>query len=284
MFVILSAMLWGTYGSFVTAISRYGLSGNVLVFFRFLATSLPVFLYLLVKDRRQLHVRKQDWLLFVANGLASILFFTSCYTAAIRETKIATAAALLYTSPAMVMLLSAAIFREKLTVRKGVCIALAVLGCALVSGVGQGDGGLTLKGLLLGLGAAFGYSLYSIFSRLIQERGYSTLTNVLYTFSIATVAYAMISLVEGTLPQVVQLPQATLLSLLCGLVTGLAAYLLFTTGLQEMEPSRAAQLATVEPVFAALLGVVLFGQSLAVTEILGIVLVVSAVILANHSA
>ena len=50
-----------------------------------------------------------------------------------------------------------------------------------------------------------------------------------------------------------------------------------------MEPSRAAQLATVEPVFAAILGVLLFDQKLAATEILGIVLVVFAVIFANRA-
>lgn len=61
------------------------------------------------------------------------------------------------------------------------------------------------------------------------------------------------------------------------------AYLLYTAGLHDMEPSRAAQLATVEPVFAAILGVLLFDQKLAATEILGIVLVVFAVIFANRA-
>lgn len=281
--VVAGAMLWGTYGSFVTAIAARGLNGNAMIFLRFLATALPVLLYLLLRDRGQLRVRKKDWVLFAANGLASILFFTSCYTAAIQETKIATAAALLYTSPAMVMLLSAVLFHEKLTARKGIAIVIAVVGCALVSGLGQGESALTAKGLFLGLGAALGYSLYSIFSRLLQERGYSTFTNILYTFSIATVAYFLLSLADGSLADIPRLPGASLLALLCGLVTGLLAYLLYTNGLRDLEPSRAAQLATVEPVFAAILGVLLFGQRLSISEIMGIVLVVSAVIYANHS-
>ena len=154
--VVAAAVMWGTYGSFVTAISARGMSGNVIVFLRFLATCIPVFLYLFFSDREKLRVKAKDLPLFLANGLASILFFTACYTAAIRETKIAVAAALLYTSPAMVMLLSAVLFREKLTARKCLCVALSVLGCALVSGMGRGGGGLTLRGLLLGLGSALG--------------------------------------------------------------------------------------------------------------------------------
>ena len=271
-------MLWGTYGSFLTAITARGMNANVVNFLRFASTSLPILAYLLIKDRAALRVKKKDLWLFAANGLASILFFTACYAAAIRETKIATAAALLYTAPAIVLLLSALLFSEKLTPRKIVCVLLSVLGCALVSGLGSGGAELNLRGLLLGLGAGLGYALYSIFSRLIQQKGYSTYTNVCWTFLIAAAAYLAIALGDGTAAQIVGLPGAALLSVVCGLFTGLLAYLLYTAGLRELEPSRAAQLATIEPVFAALLGAVLFSQRLSLPELLGVALVVAAVV------
>ena len=276
--VIASAVLWGTYGAFLTAIEGRGMSADVINFLRFAATSLPILLFLLAKDRMALRVKKADLPLFAANGLASILFFTACYAAAIRETKIATAAALLYTAPAIVLLLSALLFSEKLTPRKIACVLLSVLGCALVSGLGSGGARLTFRGLLLGLGAGLGYALYSIFSRLIQQRGYSTYTNVCYTFSTAAAAYLAIALGNGSAAEIVRLPGAALLSVLCGLLTGLLAYLLYTAGLRELEPSRAAQLATIEPVVAALLGALLFRQSLSAAEVIGIALVVAAVV------
>ena len=271
-------MLWGTYGSFLTLITGRGMSATVVNFLRFSATSLPILAYLLAKNRAALRIRKKDRLLFAANGLASILFFTVCYAAAIRETKIATAAALLYTAPAIVLLLSALLFREKLTRRKILCVLLSFLGCALVSGLGSGGAALTLRGLLLGLGAGLGYALYSIFSRLIQQRGYSTFTNVGWTFLIAAAAYLLIAFFDGSADQIVRLPGATALSIVCGLFTGLLAYLFYTAGLRDLEPSRAAQLATIEPVFAALLGVLLFSQRLSPGESLGVALVVAAVV------
>ena len=276
--VVASAMLWGTYGSFLTAIEARGMGANSINFLRFAATSLPILGYLLLKDKKALRVRGKDVWLFAANALASILFFTACYAAAIRETKIATAAALLYTAPAIVLLLSALLFGEKLTPRKILCVLLSVLGCALVSGLGSGGAALTPRGLLLGLGAGLGYALYSIFSRLIQQRGYSTFTNVCWTFLIAAAAYLAISIAEGSAEEIARLPGAALLAAVCGLFTGLLAYLLYTAGLREMEPSRAAQLATIEPVFAALLGAVLFSQRLSLTECLGIALVVISVV------
>ena len=276
--VVAAAMLWGTYGSFLTAIAARGMSANAINFLRFAATSLPVLVFLLLRESKALRVKRRDlWLVF-ANGLASILFFTSCYAAAIRETKIATAAALLYTAPAIVLLLSALLFGEKLTARKVFCVLLSVAGCALVSGaVGTGET-LTARGLLLGLGAGLGYALYSIFSRLLQQRGYSTLTNVCHTFAIAAAAYFVIALREGSAAQILRLPGATGLSIVCGLLTGLLAYLLYTAGLRELEPSRAAQLATVEPVFAALLGLTLFSQRLSWPEWLGVALIAAAVV------
>ena len=58
--------------------------------------------------------------------------------------------------PTIVMLLSPLIFREKLTARKAVCAAVAILGMVLVSGVVSGNGapGGSFRGVLLGLGAA----------------------------------------------------------------------------------------------------------------------------------
>ena len=99
--VIVSAVLWGLYGSFVTVLTSMGLSQNALVFLRMFATSIPVGLLMLATDRSAFRVRPADIPLFIANGVLSLLFFTFCYTSAIKVTKIATAAALLYTAPAI---------------------------------------------------------------------------------------------------------------------------------------------------------------------------------------
>ena len=55
---------------------------------------------------------------------------------------------------------------------------MAVAGCCRVSG---GGGKLTVAGLLYGLGAGFGYALYSIFERLALDRGYSSTTVNFYS-------------------------------------------------------------------------------------------------------
>lgn len=300
--VIASAVLWGLYGTFVTILTSMGLSRNALVFLRMVGTSLPVGLLICSTDRKAFRVRKADIPLFICNGLFSLLFFTFCYTAAIKVTKIATAAALLYTAPAIVMVLSAILFHEKMNARKVFCCLLAVAGCAFASGLGgelfaggalSGSAGsaatssgslITPAGLLLGLGAGLGYALYSIFSRIILNRGYSVYTNVFYSFGVAMIGFLVLSVMEGSIGQVWENPSRTALALLCGLLTGSFAYVLYTAGMKGMETSRAAQLTTIEPVTAALLGSLLFHQPLSVWEIVGIVMVVGSVVLMNAGA
>lgn len=297
--VIVSAVLWGLYGTFVTILTSMGLARNALVFLRMLGTSLPVGLIIFATDRSAFRVRRADIPLFICNGLFSLLFFTFCYTAAIKVTKIATAAALLYTAPAIVMVLSAILFHEKMNARKVFCCLLAVAGCAFASGlVGELFAGdvlsgsaaassgslITPAGLLLGLGAGLGYALYSIFSRIILNRGYSVYTNVFYSFGVAMLGFLVLSVMDGSVGQVFDSPSRTALALLCGLLTGSMAYVLYTAGMKGMETSRAAQLTTIEPVTAALLGSLLFHQPLSVWEIVGIVMVVGSVVLMNAGA
>ena len=286
--VVVSAILWALYGSFVTILTSMGLAQNAMVFLRMLATSLPVAFLMLATDRSAFKVRPADIPLFLANGMLSLLFFVFCYTSAIKVTKIATAAALLYTAPAIVMILSAILFKEKLTGRKVFCCLLAVIGCAFASGIGgelftgTSSGNLiTLSGLLLGLGAGLGYALYSIFSRIILNRGYSVYTNVFYSFGVAMLGFFVLSYFDGSIGQVFENPARTVLALLCGLLTGSLAYVLYTAGMKGMETSRAAQFTTIEPVTAAILGSLLFHQPLYFLEILGIVMVVGSVVMMN---
>ena len=90
-----------------------------------------------------------------------------------------------------------------------------------------------------------------------------------------------LSVADGSFSQVFENPLRTGLALLCGILTGSLAYVLYTTGMKGMETSRAAQLTTIEPVTAVILGSLLFRQPLSVWEIAGIVMVVGSVVLMN---
>ena len=173
--IILAGCFWGSMGIFVRRLGTYGFTSAQIVSIRVTLAALFFCLILFVKDRGGFRIRARDIPLFLGLGFGSILFFTVCYFTAIRMMPLSTAAILLYTAPTIVMLLSAFLFHERITRIRLIAVACAFAGCCLVSGIGTGTH-LTPAGILYGLGAGFGYALYTIFSRYALQRGYSSST------------------------------------------------------------------------------------------------------------
>ena len=278
--ILLAGVFWGSMGVFTRPLNAFGFSSLHLVFVR-LGLGAAVFaLILLLHDRDGLRIRARDIPLFLGLGLVSVLFFTFCYFRAIELLPLSTAAILLYTSPIWVMLMSALFFREKITLRKILALVLAFGGCVLVSGVsgGQSAG----SGLLFGLGAGFGYALYSIFGTVALRR-YRLMTVTFYTFLIAAAGSFLLCGRPALFAALAAVREASMLWLIpaAAVVTAVIPYLAYTKGLQTTEASRAAILATIEPVVATVLGALVYRERLSLPAFLGILSVLAAIVLLN---
>ena len=280
--IILAGCFWGSMGIFVRHLSGFGFSPIQIVAIRITVAALAFSLVLLVKDRSGFRIALRDLPLFLGLGFGSILFFTVCYFSAITIMPLSTAAILLYTSPIWIMLMSVLFFREKLNRVKLAALALAFAGCVLVSGI-SGEG-LTPAGLLLGLGSGIGYGLYSILGT-VALRKYSPYTVTTYTFLFAAAGSWLVCGPADMIPKFSAAPGPAGLILFCcltGLVTAVIPFLSYTLGLRTVEASRAGILATIEPLVATLVGIVVFSEPLTPLSGLGIVLILAAVILLNR--
>ena len=236
---------------------------------------------LFFKDRSGFRLSLRDLPLFLGMGLGSILFFTVCYFTAITMMPLSTAAILLYTSPIWIMLMSALFFREKLTGRKLLALALAFGGCVLVSGI-SGER-VSAKGLLIGLGSGVGYGLYSILGTVALRR-YSPYTVTTYAFLFAALGAWLICRPAEMIAIFAAAEDLTALLLFCcltGLVTAAVPFLSYTLGLRTVEAGRAGILAAVEPMVATIFGILFFSESLTALSGLGILLILTAVVLLN---
>ena len=169
-------------GLFVRTLNAAGLQTMDIVFLRAVVTAVVMVVYLFLFNRKLLVIHLKDIWCFLGTGIASITFFNYCYFKCIEEASLSIAAVLLYTAPAIVMVLSYVLFREKLTGKKIISLIMTIGGCILVTGVFEETQIINANGILLGLGAGLGYALYSIFSRYALERGYHSLTITCYTF------------------------------------------------------------------------------------------------------
>ena len=279
--ILAAGCLWGFMGLFRRYMGEVGFSASDLIVLRCGIAALCFGLTLLFTGRGQFRIRLRDCWCFLGSGIVSLLFFTFCYFQAMNYMSLSAAAILLYTAPAIVTLLSALLFRERLTGTKMLAVVLAFLGCALVSGLGAGDMALSAVGILYGLGAGFGYAMYSIFARYALERGYSSNTINFYSCLLAAIGAALIWGVDGVFESVTASTQNLGLALGAGVLTCFLPYLLYTYGLTGMETGRASIMASVEPVVATLVGAVVFRESMSVLSYAGVALVLSAVVLLN---
>lgn len=274
--------LWGTTGPLSTALYAEGAALTGIGFWRVALATVALLAIGLV--RRDLMRFDRTGLLAIGlGGGALVALFEVAYQFAIAGVGVAGAATLLYTAPLLVAVLGHLLLGERLTVGR-LALALVVLaGVYFTVRGGEGSGiGLESRqadlaiGIAGGVGAALAYSGTTLLARWAVPR-YGSVRVLFLELAGGTVLLAAFLPVIGHPPA----PPATwsgwvyvgLLSL--GAVLG--ANFLFFAALKRIEAAPAAVAATIEPVVAAVLALVLLGQALTGTGWIGLTLVVGGV-------
>lgn len=276
--VIAAGCMWGSMGLWVRRFDASGLGSLQILALRVAVTAILMGIFLSIYNRKLLHIRWKDLWCFLGTGICSIVFFGYCYNRTIVLTSLSVAAILLYTAPAMVTVMSFFLFKEVLTRKKLLALLLAFGGCVLVTGVLEGGTAVSTIGVLTGLGSGFGYALYSIFGRFALDKNYHPVTVTFYTF---VCAFAGVLILADWGPVVGFVADSAGNLLYCiayGIVTTVAPYLLYTTGLNYIEPGAASVMATVEPMVATLLGIFVFHEKMTLMSGLGVLLVLAALV------
>lgn len=263
-----AASCWGCIGLFNRLLMRAGMSAANIVVIRNLGGLALLTLFFALRERSVFRVQLRHLPIFFGTGVVSVLLFTLCYFRCQELCSLAVSAILLYMSPAMVVVMSAAVFRERITGKKLLALALALLGCSFVTGVWSGGMSITASGVLFGLGAAFFYSLYSIFAP-FGLRHYAPFTVVYWTFVFGGIG--SLTLLDAKEMRAV-LADTRMLLVALGLVvfSTVLPYLLYTKGLTRVESGKASILASIEPVVASFVGILAFGEPMSLMVFLGL--------------
>ena len=272
--ILAAAALWGIIGVWNRRLMAGGLSPYSIVVVRNCGGLVLLTAVMALRDRSVFRVERQHLKYFFGTGVVSVVLFTVCYFSCQEICSLAVASILLYTAPAIVVVLSALLWREPVTKKKLLALGLTLVGCALVCGVFSGSLTVTGGGIALGLGAGFFYALYSIFGRYALAH-YGPMTVTVWTFVFAGVA--SLALVRPA--ELAALAQPSLALTAVGLVvcSTVLPYILYTRGLARVEAGKASILASLEPVVASVAGVVLFGEPMSPLTAAGIVCVLAGV-------
>lgn len=210
-----------------------------------------------------------------ALGLILVLLVAADYVA-VQQLPVAIAIVLLFTAPMLVVLWTALMARRIPPQSVLIALMLSILGVVLVSKLLESRlEQVNWFGIGIGLSTAIFFAAYIVLSEQICRTG-SSLSILLKTYAVASLFWLTYQLIQG-LPLHLFTPEYFPKVLVVSLVGNLLPYLLFLWSLQRVSAERAAIVATLEPLVAAILAWLWFGQTLTLLQSIGGVLIIGAV-------
>lgn len=243
-------------------------------------TVLVLSLFLILRyGRRFFRIGPRDLALCALAGTLGTAASNFFYYYAIEKTTVAIAITLQYTAPVWVLLYMVLRGREAPALRRFSAVALALAGIALSIGLFQSYGRLTYVGAASALLASFGFAFYNIAAAGLVQRN-PPLTVMLYALLSATALWNMLNPPWHLLAAHYNAAQWEFLFLFACL-SMLLPYIFYFNGLKYLDPTRAVVASCLEPVFAILLAAVFVGEGLRGSQVIGILAVLAATLMAQ---
>ena len=209
-------------------------------------------------------------------GLNWVLLFESY-----RYTSVAVATLCYYMAPIFVMIASPFVLKDKLTVKKTICVLIALIGMIFVSGVL--DGGISgiseIKGILFGLGAAALYASVVMMNQGLKE--VPTYDKTIMQLGAAAVVLIPYVLAVEDLSTVVLTPLIVIMLLIVGVVHTGIAYALYFGSMNGLKAQTVALFSYIDPIVAIILSALFLKEPMTVYSVIGAVLVLGATMISE---
>ncbi len=271
-----SMIIFGTIGIF----RRYlPLPSGLIALSRGLIGVIFLILVLLIKKRpiSLISVKNNLPLLLISGALIGfnwILLFE-----AYEYTSVATATLCYYMAPVFVIAASPIFLGEKMTVKKTVSTAVALVGMVLVSDVlNVGIGGVgEAVGILLGLGAAALYAAVIILNKKLKDISSYDRTAVQLTAAFTVlIPYVLIAERDAEISFSLK---TVLFLLIVGVIHTGIAYAMYFSSMEKLPAQTAAIFSYIDPILAVVLSTLLLHEKMSATGIIGAVLILGATLI-----
>ena len=254
-------------------------SGFILL--RVIGGSILFFLtyFFLVKER----VKKKDFFRLMLCGLFGVAINQLFFFEGLNLTTPINAAIIMTISPVLVIITSAIIIKEKITVRKIIGIFLGLIGaCILI--LNSGDISFEndfFTGNILVLINATSYAIYLVLVKTLMKR-YNPITVMFYVF-----IFGLIFVLPFGIDEIQKIDLTTFneeIYLKIGFVvicTTFIAYMFNAFALKSLNPSVVSVYIYLQPLLASLIAIALNSDSLSLVKILSAIFIFSAVFLVS---
>lgn len=278
---LLSMIIFGTIGVFVRYID---LSSSEIALLRGLIGSLflTTVMFLMKKKISWAIVRVNALILLlssIALGGNWIFLFQ-----AFKHTTLSNATLSYYFAPVIVLIVSPLVLKEKLSVKKIICIAVAMLGMLFI----VGNGGVNTSGLndLIGIGyglmAAVLYASLMLLNKFIKNMDglettvlqLGTATILLMPYVFFTEGFGILEVSSSSIPFI----------LILGVIHTGIGFLLFFSGMQKLKGQSIAALSYADPITSLVISALILQEQMTFVQILGGALLLGATFVSENNS
>ncbi len=278
--VILSMFIYGTIGIFVNYIPLP--SATVSMIRGMIGAPFLLIILLAKKSKISWKAIRENLarlcLLGTMLGVNWIFLFESY-----RYTSVATATLCYYLAPIFIVAMSPFVFKEKMTLKKGTCIIVALIGMIFVSGAMEnGMPPITeIKGIFLGIGAAILYAGIVINNK--KLRNISAYDRTIAQLAISAIVLLPYNLVSGNMSHISFAPLTLILLAIVGIVHTGISYFLYFGSMDKLEAQTLAILSYIDPAVAIILSILVLREPMGMYEIVGAILILGSAMISEYT-
>ena len=270
--VSLSAVLvrWSTAPSLILVLYRVGMAAALLA---------P---YTLLRHREELRaLARREVLLCLASGAFLGLHFAA-YFESLRYTSIASSVVLVDTEVLFVALGTVLVLRQRLSGRAWLAVALAFGGSVVIAMADTAVGPDAVRGDIIALSGSLCMAVYTMIGAVCRKN----ISTTVYTFLVycsAALTVLVIALFSG-LPLAGYGAENVLTAFGMAVFCTLLGHSVFSWGLKYLPPAFISTAKLLEPVFASVWGLALFGERPGGLTLLGGAVIIAGVALYGRAA
>lgn len=285
--VLIATLFWGMMGVTSRTLGNAGIDSMSISFFRCLIASIGFGIFLFIFNKKAFRVDLKGIIISGIYGIVTFGLSFTTFNIAVERVPIAVATVLMFTNPIWVTIFNAIFFKERISGKKATVIALAIIGCLLISNIfGVGFENLDIVGLLVGLSTGVLFALQLVIPRFFDGK-YSKDSMLIYGFIFSTIALAFFTNFTGINTAITtnSSPMFVILNILSiGILSTFIANISYVKATDYIETGVASVLVALEPVLGSLFAYMVYGETLTGLQLLGgLLIVIAAIWLARTS-
>ncbi|MBQ6150943.1 MAG: EamA family transporter [Mogibacterium sp.] len=270
--LIFTMLLFGTIGT----LTRYiNMPSSIICLGRAFFGAITILILLSVRTEKPdtEAIRRNFWWLLLSSTLMCCNWI--CQFEAYKYTTIATGTLCYYMQPVFYILAGAVVLKERLTVKKICCVAVAFGGMILVSGVLQiGLHFSELKGVIFGVSGGFFYAMVVLINKYMKD--ISPVNTTIMQLALVSVIMLPYSAATGAFREV----SITTVGIICLLILGVLhtgiGYIIYFDAVNKLPTQTVGILSYIDPVEAVMLSAFFLKEAISIYTVIGAVMILGA--------